>query len=152
MTSATSGLGYETALALSMKQAHVVIGTRNPDRGQHIVEKIRVEQRDASRTVLELTFDSIAPIRAFVTDFKARFMRLDPLVNNAGVGDDDSLLTDDGFPRITGVDHLGHFAVTGLLLDTLLATPSSRVVTVVSQVHRNAKIDIHKLKSPGSNV
>lgn len=139
ITGANSGLGFETARALARQHAHVVLGCRG-EKGEAAKARILAEFPDASLEALELDLASLASIRDFAALIRAREGKLHGLVNNAGVMAIPRQLTADGFERQFGVNHLGHFALTGLLIDRLLATPGSRVVTVSSHAHKIGKL------------
>jgi len=140
VTGANSGLGSETALALAARGAHVVLACRDASKAQAALETIRAASPAASVEVLALDLASLASIRAFADAVSTRHKRLDLLCNNAGVMAIPRRRTADGFEMQLGTNHLGHFALTGLLLPLLLATPKSRVVSVSSAAHRPGKI------------
>jgi hypothetical protein len=140
VTGANSGLGSETALALAAKGAHVVLACRDVTKAQSALETIRAASPGASVEVMALDLASLASIRAFAEAVSTRHPRLDLLCNNAGVMAIPRRRTADGFEMQLGTNHLGHFALTGLLLPRLLATPKSRVVSVSSSAHRPGKI------------
>ncbi|NJK81521.1 MAG: SDR family oxidoreductase [Chloroflexaceae bacterium] len=132
ITGANSGLGYETALALAGKGAHVVMTSRSMQKGEAARTLILKQVPGATVDVLTLDLASLASVRAFAETFSSRYQRLDMLFNNAGVMAPPRQETADGFEMQFGTNHLGHFALTGLLLDMLLKTPASRVVTTSS--------------------
>ncbi|SFJ58230.1 SDR family NAD(P)-dependent oxidoreductase [Cellulomonas sp. KH9] len=137
VTGATSGLGYETARVLAQHGASVVLAVRDVEKGKQAASRIG---GDVSVQALDLT--SLASVRSAAADLRAAHPRLDLLINNAGVMYTPRQTTADGFELHLGTNHLGHFALTGLLLDRLLPTPGSRVVTVASTAHR-LRADIH---------
>lgn len=148
ITGANSGIGYQAALELARHGAHVLLGCRNAAKGQAALERLHREAPGASAEVVSLDMASLASIRAFAEAFAARKVPLDLLINNAGVmALPKREVTEDGFERQFGTNHLGHFALTGLLMPQLLAAPSPRVVTVASLAHRNGKIDFNNLQS-----
>ena len=134
ITGANTGLGFETARALAARGATVVLACRDEAKMAEAARRLpgRVE-------TLRLDLASLASIRAAAGAF--RHPRLDLLINNAGLMIPPHGLTEDGFELQFGVNHLGHFALTGLLLDRLIPAPGSRVVTVSSNGHRRG--DIH---------
>jgi NAD(P)-dependent dehydrogenase (short-subunit alcohol dehydrogenase family) len=136
ITGANTGLGYETAAALAAKGAHVVLAVRNLDKGRNAANRITAAARGASVSVQELDLSSLESVRAAADELKSRHATIDLLINNAGVMYTDKGTTKDGFETQFGTNHLGHFAFTGLLLDRVLKTTDSRVVTVSSQGHR----------------
>jgi NAD(P)-dependent dehydrogenase (short-subunit alcohol dehydrogenase family) len=149
VTGANSGIGYQAALELARHGAHVLLGCRSVAKGEAALARLLKAAPGASAEVVELDMASLASIRAFATKFAARGVALDILVNNAGVmALPTRELTADGFERQFGTNHLGHFALTGLLLLLqLLAAHAPRVVTVASLAHRNGKIDFENLQS-----
>ena len=148
ITGANSGIGYQAALELARHGAHVLLGCRNTAKGEAAVQRLRREAPGAQAELAELDMASLASIRSFVSGFAARGVALDLLINNAGVMALPRLeRTADGFERQFGTNHLGHFALTGLLVPQLLAASAPRVVTVSSLAHRNGKIDLDDLQN-----
>ena len=150
VTGATSGLGWETARALSQHGAHVVVGGRTEAKARQAID--RIGATDPSGTLapwaVDLSdLDSVADAAARLRDEESR---LDGLVNNAGIMWTPYGTTAQGFEQQLGVNHLGHFALTGHLLPLLLATDRSRVVTVSSTGHRPGRIDFDDLQSERS--
>ncbi|MFC5971976.1 oxidoreductase [Halomarina salina] len=146
VTGANSGLGFEASRALAAADAHVVLACRSTDRGRDAASRVREETPDASLELLELDLADLASIRSFAERFERRHDDLDVLVNNAGIMAIPRRETEDGFEMQFGVNHLGHFALTGLLLDSVLAADDPRVVTVSSGVHTRGKMrfgDLH---------
>lgn len=150
VTGANSGLGYASAKILSQKGATVILACRNRARGRQALAAIRAEAPQAQAGLLELDLASLASVKACADTFKERFDRLDVLMNNAGLSLLPRTETEDGFEMHLGVNHLGHFALTGLLLERLLATPKSRVVTVTSRMHATAIMNWDDLMSEQS--
>jgi NAD(P)-dependent dehydrogenase (short-subunit alcohol dehydrogenase family) len=132
ITGANTGLGFETARLLAAHGATVVLAVRNLDKGKEAAARIGAPQVSVQR--LDLT--SLDSIRTAAAELRAVHPRIDLLVNNAGVMWTPKQVTKDGFELQFGTNHLGHFALTGLLLDTLLPVPGSRVVTLSSVGHR----------------
>ena len=148
ITGANSGIGYQAAVELARAGAHVLLGARDLKKGSDALLKLRAEVPNASAEVVQLDMASLASISTFAAGFAARNQPLDLLINNAGVmALPTRELTADGFERQFGTNHLGHFALTGLLMPQLLAAPHPRVVTVASLAHRNGKIDFKNLQS-----
>jgi NAD(P)-dependent dehydrogenase (short-subunit alcohol dehydrogenase family) len=146
ITGASSGIGLETALALARRGAEVVVACRAGQRGAAAVERIRREQVAGSTRLVPLDLASLASVREAAEEIRGACPRIDLLVNNAGVMQVPFELTEDGFERTMAVNHLGHFALTGRLLDHLLAAPRSRVVTVSSVAHRRGAIDLDDVR------
>ncbi|MFJ8953453.1 oxidoreductase [Streptomyces sp. NPDC102381] len=145
VTGANTGIGYVTARELARAGAHVVLACRSEQRGVAALERLTSEVPGAQAEFARLDLGDLASVRAFA---EAREDRpLDLLVNNAGVMALPYGRTADGFETQFGVNHLGHFALTGLLLPGLLAAPAPRVVSVSSGLHALANIDIADLNS-----
>jgi NAD(P)-dependent dehydrogenase (short-subunit alcohol dehydrogenase family) len=136
VTGANTGLGYHAAAALAQTGARVVLAVRNLEKGNLALARIVAADPDADVTLQELDLSSLASVRAAAAALRKAYPRIDLLINNAGVMWTPKQLTDDGFEMQFGTNHLGHFALTGLLLDNLLPVRGSRVVTVSSMGHR----------------
>ncbi|MCB0154333.1 MAG: SDR family NAD(P)-dependent oxidoreductase [Anaerolineae bacterium] len=148
VTGANSGIGYEAALALAQKGATVVMACRSLPKAESAAEQIRQSNPPGQVVVMHLDLASLDSVRGFVADFLARYDRLDLLINNAGVmALPQRYETADGFEMQFGTNHLGHFALTGLLLDVLSGTPQSRVVTVSSGAHEMGKVEFDNLNA-----
>lgn len=145
ITGASSGLGLETAIVLAEKGAGIVLAVRNPAKGGEAARQIRNRVPDADLTVMTLDLADLASVSRFAEEYRGAFSRLDVLVNNAGVMMPPYQLTKDGFELQFGSNHLGHYALTGLLLPVLLQTPGSRVVTLSSIAHKGAEIHFDNL-------
>ena len=135
VTGANGGLGLETARELARHGAHIVMAARNPTKTEAAVAKIRASVPEASLEVVPLDLGSLASVRAAAEQIRAAHERIDLLVNNAGVMGIPEQKTADGFEMQLGVDHLGHWALTALLLPPLVRTEGARVVTVTSSAH-----------------
>ena len=145
VTGANSGIGYETARVLANKNATVIIAVRNREKGEKAAAKIRSEYAAADISVMLLDLANLASVREFAVQFQQAHSRLDLLINNAGVMIPPYSKTADGFELQFGTNHLGHFALTGLLFDLLRNTPGSRIVNVSSTAHRRGNIDFDDL-------
>ncbi len=147
VTGATSGIGFEAALALAAKGAETVLAVRDVARGQACAAQIRQSHPAAKLQVLPLDLASLASIAAFAEQ-AAALPRVDILLNNAGLGFQPTRsVTKDGFERQFGTNHLGHFALTGRLIPLLLQAAAPRVVTIASLAHRRGKINFDDLQS-----
>ena len=135
VTGANGGLGLETARALAATGAHVVMAARNQDKAAEAVADIRRGTPDASLVLVALDLGSQASVRDAAERILAAHEKLDILVNNAGVMGIPERRTADGFEMQFGVDHLGHYALTVLLMPALLRADAARVVTVTSTAH-----------------
>jgi NAD(P)-dependent dehydrogenase (short-subunit alcohol dehydrogenase family) len=137
VTGANSGLGYDTAAVLAAKGAHVVLAVRNLDKGKEAVDRIKAASPNAAVALQQLDLSSLDSVRKAADELRAAHPRIDLLINNAGVMYVPTReTTKDGFEMQFGTNHLGHFALTGLLLDNMLSVDGSRVVTVSSVGHR----------------
>jgi NAD(P)-dependent dehydrogenase (short-subunit alcohol dehydrogenase family) len=136
ITGANTGIGFETAAVLADKGSHVVLAVRDVDKGKQAAAQIGSVSPDADITVAELDLASLESVREVATGLRSAHPRIDLLINNAGVMFTPEGCTRDGFELQFATNHLGHFALTGLLIDNLLATAGSRVVTVSSLAHR----------------
>lgn len=145
VTGANSGLGYEVTLALAAKGAQVVMACRSVDKGEQAAALVRKQSPNAALSVKELDLASLASVRRFAEAFQQQYTTLDILCNNAGLMAIPRRTTVDGFEMQFGTNHLGHFALTGLLLTPLLQTPGARVVTVSSGLHERGTINFADL-------
>lgn len=147
VTGANSGIGFETAKGLAEKGASVVLAARNPAKAEAAVDAIRRERPVGTVRFLRLDLAALASVQDFAAAFAGEFGRLDLLINNAGVmALPKRMETADGFEMQLGTNHLGHFALTGLLFPLLRFTPDSRVVNVSSGAHRAGRMnwdDLH---------
>ncbi len=135
VTGANGGLGLETASALAARGAHVVMAVRDRDKAAAAVDVIRRESPDASLELVDLDLASLDSVRAAAEQILDRHRAVDLLVNNAGLMATPERTTADGFELQLGVNHLGHWALTALLMPAVLAAPAARVVTVSSTAH-----------------
>jgi NAD(P)-dependent dehydrogenase (short-subunit alcohol dehydrogenase family) len=140
VTGGNSGIGYEAALQFARKGAEVVLACRNLEKAGAAAAQIKAAYPAASASPMVLDLASLASIREFAATYRAGHRTLDILVNNAGVMAIPYARTADGFEMQFGTNHLGHFALTGLLLEPILAAPGARVVTVSSGAHRMGSI------------
>ncbi|MDT5249782.1 MAG: hypothetical protein QOJ28_2416 [Mycobacterium sp.] len=147
ITGANTGLGYETAAALAAKGARVVLAVRNLDKGKAAADLIVRANPGADVSVQELDLTSLHSVEEAAHELRSGLDQLDLLINNAGVMMTPRSTTKDGFELQFGTNHLGHFAFTGHLLDLLVSTPLSRVVTVSSLGHRMGRIRFDDLQS-----
>jgi NAD(P)-dependent dehydrogenase (short-subunit alcohol dehydrogenase family) len=164
VTGATSGIGLETARVLARRGATVILACRQVDRAERIADAIRADairadgtRADGTRAagspdsvrVVPLDLADLASVRAAAAEIAACCPRLDLLINNAGVMSPPYQRTEDGFELTFAVNHLGPFALTGLLLNQLLAAPGARVVTVSSVAHRYGTMHFDDLNFEG---
>jgi NAD(P)-dependent dehydrogenase (short-subunit alcohol dehydrogenase family) len=146
ITGANSGLGYEAALAFARRGARVIMACRDATKGETAAAAIRAGLPDAQLVVLPLDLADLASVRAFAAEVSQAGTPLDLLINNAGIMAIPYRQTADGFEMQFGTNHLGHFALTGMLLPGVLAAAAGRIVTVSSLVHRRGRMrfdDLH---------
>lgn len=147
ITGSNTGLGYDTARVLAARGAHVVMAVRDTAKGEAAAARIRNLTRGAEVTVHKLDLGSLASVKQAGAELASAYPRIDLLINNAGVMYPPKQTTADGFELQFGTNHLGHFALTGLLLGNLLPVEGSRVVVVASIAHNiKAKIDFDDLQ------
>ncbi|XP_028851716.1 retinol dehydrogenase 14 [Denticeps clupeoides] len=144
ITGGNSGIGKETAVALAMRGARVVIACRDEGRAKKAVGEIKTRSRNVDVFFMELDLANMRSIREFCKAFLQKEKRLDILINNAGMP---SVLdwTDDNFSMCFGVNHLGHFLLTNLLLGRLKECAPSRVVTLTCSNYKYQKLDFQDL-------
>src|SRR5579863_3490584 len=140
VTGGNSGIGYEAALEFARKRAEVILACRDLGKARTAAAQITGSASGAQVEVMELDLSNLASVRGFSDAFHLKHQALHVLCNNAGVMAIPYRQTADGFEMQFGTNHLGHFALTGLLMDRLLASESARVVNVASGAHRMGKI------------
>ena len=149
ITGANTGIGFEAAAVLAARGARVLVGCRSRERAETAVRRIRSRHPDAALDIVHIDLANLLTVHD-AAGRVAREPRLDGLINNAGIMVPPRQLTADGFESQFGVNHLGHFALTGLLLPKLRDTDGARIVTVSSNAHKGAAIafdDIHAERS-----
>lgn len=152
ITGGNSGIGYEAARALAARGAHVILAVRNAAKGEAAMTKIRRANPAAALEMMALDLSDLASVRRFAEAFLQRFEQLPLLIDNAGIMAIPYRRTVEGFEMQFGTNHLGHFALTGLLLPALLAAPGARIVVVSSMMHRAGRIDFANLDGAKSYV
>lgn len=135
VTGANGGLGLQSATVLAGRGAHVVMAVRNRQKASDAVGRIRSEVPGASLELVDLDLGSQASVQHAAEQIAATHDQVDVLMNNAGVMATPQRETEDGFEMQLGINHLGHWTLTALLLQPLLAAPRARVVTVTSTAH-----------------
>jgi len=147
VTGASTGIGFETASCLAVHGARVVLACRDHDRGDRAAQQITGTGRRAGVRAEVLDLADLASVRRFADRVLQRYAGIDVLVNNAGIAGGPRRRTADGFEAHLGTNHLGHFALTGLLLPALRTRPGARVVTLTSSVAAQGRIDFADLNS-----
>lgn len=145
ITGATSGLGKEASKILAGKNASVIMAVRNTGKGESIKAEFKKALPEAKIDVRELDLGSLASVKSFAEGINASYDRLDILINNAGVMACPFSKTSDDFEIQMGTNHLGHFALTGLLMPLLNKTKASRIVATSSIAHRQGNIDFEDI-------
>jgi len=146
ITGANSGIGKATATALAEMGAHVVMLSRDPAKGERARQEVIRVSKNNQVDLMQCDLASMASIRRFAGEFIARYHHLDVLINNAGIFTETRKETEDGFEYQIGVNHLGHFLLTHLLLDLLKKSSPSRIINVSSGAHYGGKIDLNDLQ------
>ena len=145
ITGANSGLGLRSAEALAAKGARVLLACRNATKAATALESVKARATGPTPEVRALDLQSLASVRECASGLADELESLDVLMNNAGVMAIPKATTEDGFETQLGTNHLGHYALTGLLLPTLLAAAEPRVVTVSSNAHNMGRMDFDDL-------
>lgn len=146
ITGSNSGIGFQTAKVLALKGAKVIMACRNADKSFKAMKKILRKYNQANLEFIHLDLASMESVKMFTEEFKKKNERLDILVNNAGVMATPYRKTHEGFEYQFGINHLGHFALTGHLIDTLMSTSGSRVVTVTSIAHFRGNMHFYDME------
>lgn len=146
VTGGNSGLGFESVKAFAEKGADVIMASRSLEKGNSAKEEIMKVSPKGSVQVMDLDLASLNSVKKFVKAFKADHKKLDILLNNAGIMMTPYFQTEDGFEGQLATNHLGHFALTGMLMDLLEATPKSRIVNVSSIAHLRGDMDFDNLQ------
>jgi NAD(P)-dependent dehydrogenase (short-subunit alcohol dehydrogenase family) len=147
VTGANSGIGFEAAVVLAKRGADTVLACRDTGKAGAAADRLAAAAPGASVSVVRLDLASLESVRAAADQILDACPRVDLLINNAGLMWPGYGTTADGFELQFGTNHLGHFALTGLLLEAMLPVPGSRVVTVSSTGHRTGRIDFADLQS-----
>lgn len=146
VTGANTGIGFHTARVLALSGARVLLGCRSMEKATDAKARILADHPEADVDIVELDLGDLASVRAAAARIEQE-PRLDLLINNAGLMMPPFFKTTDGFESQYGVNHLGTFALTGLLLDKLEQTPGSRVLNTSSNGHKAGKVDFENLNA-----
>ena len=149
VTGANSGIGFTAAKAFIRKGAQTILACRNMEKAEAALAEIKAAKPNAPAEIMQLDLASLESVRSFAAAFKEKYDRLDLLINNAGIMMVPYGLTDDGYEKQFGTNHLGHFALTGLLIDRIKATPGARVVNVSSNGHKMGEMDFDNMMFDG---
>ena len=129
-----------------MKGADVILASRSMEKGQEARTEILKDVPRGEIKVMQLDLGDLESVKKFAAEFKINHTKLDVLLNNAGIMMTPYFTTKDGFEGQLGTNHLGHFALTGLLLDLALKTPGARIVNVSSSAHKSGEMDFTNLQ------
>ena len=146
VTGGNSGLGYESVKAFAMKGADVVLASRSMEKGEEARAEILKDVPDGKIEVMQLDLGDLESVKNFASEFKLGHKKLDVLLNNAGIMMTPYFTTKDGFEAQLGTNHLGHFALTGLMMDVILKTQGARIVNVSSGAHKSGEMDFSNLQ------
>ena len=146
ITGATDGIGKQAALELAQAGQRVLLHGRNPARGQAVLDEIQRATGNPALEYFNADLASLAQVRRLAAEVQAKHDRLDGLINNAGVFVNERTVTEDGFELTFAVNHLAHFLLTNLLLDTLKRSAPARIVVVASQVHSSGRVNFDDLQ------
>jgi len=147
VTGANSGIGWHTTRALAQKGATVIMACRSLEKANTAADQIKTLNQTSSVGVMPLDLSDLDSVKSFAAAFLPAYNRLDLLINNGGIMFAPYGKTKQGFEQQFATNHLGHFALTGLLLDRLNATEGARVVTVSSNMHRRGRLNLDSLNS-----
>ncbi len=150
VTGANSGLGFEAARELAGHRGRVIVAARNEAKGLDAVARIKSEHPSAAVEYRALDLADLVSVRAFAASIVSQGIQVDVLINNAGVMFPPRQLTPQGFESQFATNHLGHFALSGLLYDTIRRGRDARVVTVTSNLHRGGSIHFDDLNGEKS--
>ncbi|XP_033102140.1 retinol dehydrogenase 11-like [Anneissia japonica] len=145
ITGANTGIGKETAFELAKRGAKVILACRNQEKGENAAKDIRATTNNPHVVCRVLDLASFQSIRNFAEGLQKQEDRLDILVNNAGVVNDGSSQTEDGYDLVFGVNHLGHFLLTNLLLQKLKESSPSRIINVSSDAYQMTRLNFDNL-------
>lgn len=145
VTGGNNGIGYESGKAFALNGARVILACRSMEKGEKAKAEILKLNPRGSIEVMKIDLMDLSSIRSFAETFTQKNSGLDVLMNSAGILATTTRKTKDGFDAIFGTNYLGHFALTGHLIDHLKSSPNSRVVNVTSLAHRGGKLDFDDL-------
>jgi retinol dehydrogenase 14 len=147
VTGSTDGIGKQTALELARMGAIVIIHGRDAHRVKSTMEEIHHSVQGAKLESVIADFSSLNQVRQMAEHIQSQFPRLDVLINNAGVYMKKRVLSEDGYEMTFAVNHLAHFLLTNLLLESIRKSSPARIITVSSMVHSSAKLDFNNLNA-----
>jgi len=145
VTGSNTGLGFETALALAKKEIKVIMACRSIEKAETAKQDILRKVPGADLEILPVDLSSLSSVRNFAKNYRLKYSQLDLLINNAGILMPPYTRTIDGFESQMGTNYFGHFLLTGLLLDIIIKTPGSRIVSLSSIAHKKGEINFDDL-------
>lgn len=151
ITGGNDGIGKETAIGLARRGGRIVLACRNMEKAKAAQQDIKEKSDNEEVYIIPLDLSSFQSVRAAAEQFKENFNRLDVLINNAGLLVKNLQKTAEGYEMQFGVNHLGHFLLTQLLLDSLQESPAARVINVSSHSHYQGEIDFDNLRGEKNN-
>lgn len=146
VTGGNTGIGFQAAIVYAAKGADTILACRDETKALNAVSQIKREIPEARVRYLHLDLSSLTSVQRFARNFRNHFSRLDILLNNAGVILNPFRTTEDGFESQIGINHLGHFALTGLLIDLIVKTDGARVVNISSKGYRKERMDFESFQ------
>jgi NAD(P)-dependent dehydrogenase (short-subunit alcohol dehydrogenase family) len=146
VTGATSGIGRAAANSLAQQGATVVLLSRNPAKCAQVAAEMQTATGNQDIAFIAADLSSLAAVRAAAAEFRQRYSRLDVLLNNAGVSPSRRRESVDGYEYTLALNHLGHFLLTNLLLDLLIASAPARIVSTSSSIYKQARLDFDDLQ------
>lgn len=149
ITGANSGIGLEAARELARKEAHIIMACRDIENAKAAKNEIMSEIPQSKPEIIPIDLADLNSVRQFADTFKSKYSNLDVLINNAGLMMAPYGKTKDDFEQQFGINHLGHFALTGLLMDPILQTPHARIINVSSNAHHVGHMDFDNLMYEG---
>jgi NAD(P)-dependent dehydrogenase (short-subunit alcohol dehydrogenase family) len=145
ITGANSGIGKETARVLAERGATIIMICRNKERGEAALQELKEKTHSNNFELLIADLANPESIRNIVTEFKEKYDRLDVLINNAGLTLNERIITPLGYEKTFAINHLGHFLLTQLLLETLKKSAPSRIINVSSAAHHTANLKFNDI-------
>ena len=145
VTGSNTGLGYEAAKVLAGKEMKVILACRDKGKAGEARKRILMEHPGSVIEIMLVDLSSLSSVRSFVLSFLTHYTRLDLLINNAGIMMPPYSKTEDGFESQIGINFFSHFLLTGLLFNTIVNTPGSRIVTLASIAHKKAFLNFEDL-------
>jgi NAD(P)-dependent dehydrogenase (short-subunit alcohol dehydrogenase family) len=145
ITGSTDGIGKQTAIELAKFGSRIIIHGRNGERCKKAAVEIADKTENLNIDYLSADFTSLAQVKEMANSMNSKYERLDVLINNAGVFENEKIFTINGYEKTFSINHLAHFLLTNLLIDLLKITAPSRIINVSSIAHSNCDFDLENL-------